>query len=438
MAKKKYKLNIKQTAAIGISGIVIAAILGIFGLGIGFPVAEQQTSNPLRHDQAGTIPLANVDVDDILEQIPEEILIDIPPVTSEDPIDEQINENIENILGPDEIIAIGIQVQRIDGLGNIVIEQSATPLSALSLFTGEDSPLLQEFSNGRLEINLQGIVDNPDVFITGIADFDILINNQSVFTSPITVAASGTPEITNKETGESQIQINFLSDIGIESRVLTFLFRDHLDLFNSETNTLEIVLSNIDFKLDGDPFGIAERTVLYTMGLELDNEIIIVQDTTINQPIKALATDNDLTIIFRPSTLSTGIDLEIQNIILTDSSGIIVEGDPTLFANAVSNGTTTTIEGYPLQRLTNYDVKATGITVENAAFTEANRPSLGLSFVMDLRINTPASQQNYDIICFWGGGGVIVCNLPECEFVSISAGQKCTAEINPSVVDAFG
>jgi len=123
MGKKKKGINKKYL--IPIFTFPILLLVSIFVLGVGLPIAEQVKENPL------TVPLPDVEVEDIIASIPEEIIIDIPPVTSEDPIEEQINENL---LGIDQSIEIGLVVQRIDSIGNMVREETTTQLPALSLF----------------------------------------------------------------------------------------------------------------------------------------------------------------------------------------------------------------------------------------------------------------------------------------------------------------
>lgn len=340
MAKKKFKLNIKQTAAIGISGIVIVTLLGIFGIEIGFdtlpflPSGAYDIDNFPSIDQATELNNANLGEqakqvfletpncegatnDDFLnanpdlpeqcdqeEELKKIIEMQMPinnstiPMnnTSQTPPPEQLCDiDPENILcqiinPPTSSLNLLSSITKTDSIGNEFFVEGAFAVPQLS-FLVEDTTNI-DFATGNLNIKLKlnselanqeyfGSCTNP-TFQPCVGKFDLLIGEQSIFTEPIDLGIGRTGDV-NGDVG-----LIFLTSPTSGSEDFTFFFNENLNRFTNEgvsTITIKIIELNVGqaqsipetMPSDLLSFSMLDQ-VIFTMDIARDDEQIIITD----------------------------------------------------------------------------------------------------------------------------------------------------------------
>lgn len=433
MVDKKNVLRLRRGRSVGFG---LIAIMGFLIAGFVFePIASsipdlapQVESNRL------TIPINELEqgdnVSDILDKIPEEVIDDVidNPITSTDKIEEQlkdevINDPIGTILvcppycGSDSIKII-TTVGKTDSSGKRTETVSSFDLTALALFSRDQE--LREFENGALDVSIKAFPSNPELRLDGTATFDILINNKSALTLPIQVKASGVPSqpivcVTtpcNQPDDVGSVRVNFISMSGQQSQNYILQFKDNLNKFQNGDSIIEMVLTDIDFKLDSKiQFG-GDKLILFKMDIERDDKNILITNEE-GVPVKSLKTDNDITIISSTMFPNTAMP-RINNIILRegnvlDEGKIIAQGDPSLFAHQETNGTSVSIEGFPLERNTSYNIRVTGDVI----FPSVS--SVKWFFDFNTVINTPQSQKDYTFSIIYNNlKNSITSNFPDC------------------------
>jgi len=240
-----------------------------------------------------------------IEALEKEIEEILPPPdlnntdTSPDPPPVQICDQIDCIDLPPIIPPIGTNtvvlsslITKINSQGNKTFTTEISEISALSFFVEDTSNI--DFSKGFLEIQTKATFradESPNPQIIGRADFDILINGESVLTDQITFEVDGghctvecpVPDIFCFDDAcsfgvQQGVGAEFISSTGLRSPSFTFSFEENFDKFPDGISTLEFVLINSDFTVDSDQNFQGTKNVLFSMDIAKDPNLIIIDD----------------------------------------------------------------------------------------------------------------------------------------------------------------
>jgi len=290
MSSLKDKLRLRRSRAVGLT-LVFLIMFMIGGFFFGSPFIEsldniapqQQIPIPVGGASAGTDPSVNIPVD---QTQPDQSANENPneQITSNADLCTQIgDESGSPLYCSSNPLVIESTVLKIDSNGNEVVSISRSIVPALS-FVEDISNI--DFSTGSLVIST--ILQNPELAsIIGSADFDILINNQTIFTSPQLVEWIPNLQSPNIVIGD------FVTSTG-RSQEFVFLFQDHIDKFPQVGITpLEIFLKNVDITVESrDKFG-ADSLLIFRMNIATDPDtVVIIDEEEGNQLI--FATDDQL------------------------------------------------------------------------------------------------------------------------------------------------
>ncbi len=396
----KDRLRLRRSRAVGLTLIFIIMFM-IGGFFFGSPFVEsfdnlappQTIPFPIGGDSAGTDPSVNIPVG----QQPDQDANENPneQVTSNSDLCTQIgDESGSPLYCSSNPLLLRSTVVKVDSNGVETTSVSRTEVPTLSFFVEDISNI--DYSTGRLEIST--LLENPEqATIFGSANFDILIDNQTIFISPVSVEWATTPTIISPVKGE------FITSTGRSSEFI-FQFTDHLDKFPQLGITpLEIKLSNVDITVDSrDKFG-TDSLDLFRMNIATDpNRVIIVSEE--GEPQVIFAIDDQLFFqskqVVKLASNSTNLNRgfpcpEMGAIFVNDFNNMQIVSTPPLSACQEVSVTTTepsvTAEVYlsgsvPLieeliQRNSTYNIIITAPT--QATF----------------QVQTPLSQKNYSFYC---------------------------------------
>jgi len=384
-------------ALIGVFGFLIAGF--VFGSPVIEAIPNIAPPETVSESQL-QLPFEETFVNDtsiVIDDVP----IPDDPVSSDDsPLEQIVDEVVDtpaDIILPDvgsNKITLMSEVTKIDSQGNSTVITGAFDVLALAFFVEEETDV--DFEQGRLEIRLWAISSEPELRVDGTGLFDILINNQTIFTVPIPIIVGGI-------SGESGATFNFISETGIESQVFIFSFADHVDKFVNEAVTpLEIKVTSLDLTLDNrDKFGSTELTI-FTMDIARDpNRILILNEQ--GGFDKIFPTDDILNVkaVRYANRLQPHIDLiqlkdSTGNPIFTSTAGCpITQLDRNNILSCTdSNDGGVKLVNFELQRDSTYTLRVKGETSQNRG-----------AFDFTSTWDTPKSQKNYSFICQWYQGG---------------------------------
>lgn len=294
---KKIKLPNKLLLA-GIGGGAVAVVLAVFVFGVGFDTLPAYRSVAIQ----GESPVADFGVDlsgftdeELIDNslLPEEIeeLPIITPeqiynttVTSNSTIAEQI---IETIV-PAKTIKLEANIVRIDSNSVRYPETLTFDISQLALFSEDVSNI--DYANGFVELGLV-LVTDPDIQLVAIGTFDVLVNNNTVFTDEILLNANG------MTSSDGKIDLKFSST----APQYTFDFANNFAKFPNEATTkLSFVIKSLEITTDKQ-YGMTNQEI-FSMDIFRDDFKILVTDTEGNQ-IRSYPKDIGLTITSDPSPI---------------------------------------------------------------------------------------------------------------------------------------
>ena len=396
----KDRLRLRRSRAVGLTLIFLIMFM-IGGFFFGSPFVEsldniappQTIPFPVGGDSAGTDPSVNIPVGEQPDQNANENPNE--QVTSNSDLCTQIgDESGSPLYCSSNPLVLQSTVVKVDSNGVETTSVSRTEVPTLSFFIEDISNI--DYSTGRLEIST--LLENPEqATLFGRADFDILIDNQTIFISPVSVEWATTPTIISPVKGE------FVTSTGRSSEFI-FLFADHLDKFPQLGITpLEIKLNNVDITVDSrDKFG-TDSLDLFRMNIATDpNRVIIVSEE--GEPQVIFAIDDQLFFqskqVVKLASNSTNLNRgfpcpEMGAIFVNDFNNMQLVSTPPLSACQEVSVTTTEpsvtaviyLSGsVPLieeliQRNSTYNIIIT-------APTQAN-----------FQVQTPLSQKNYSFYC---------------------------------------
>ncbi len=213
---------------------------------------------------------------------------ELPPEGSEDPPEEQIcdiePDNIlcGTILPDPSSVSLVTQIVKVSSSGERfeVSESFNVPLASLFV---EDTTNI-DFRNGFIEIELFA-ESEPEVQMTGIGTFDILIGQTSIFATPLEIKIQGMTDI------DGRIPITIISPAGNPSNDFRLDIGQQFDKFtNNQITDIKININQLDIQQTQiiqcittpcnpivSDFSVSDITV-FTMGILRDDIRLIIQD----------------------------------------------------------------------------------------------------------------------------------------------------------------
>jgi len=213
---------------------------------------------------------------------------EVPPEGSEDPPAEQLcdiepdNPLCGTILPDPSSVSLVTQIVKVSSSGERfeVSETFNVPLASLFV---EDTTNI-DFRNGFIEIELFA-ESEPEVQLTGIGKFDILIGQTSIFATPLEIKIQGMTDI------DGRIPITIISPAGNPSNDFRLDIGLQFDKFtNNQITDIKININQLDIQqiqviqcvtTPCDPivsdFTVSDIT-LFTMGILRDDIRLIIED----------------------------------------------------------------------------------------------------------------------------------------------------------------
>ncbi len=224
-------------------------------------------------------------VEEINDMLNEEDPLDpnLNGTTSTDPPIDQICDELDLSCGSSPQLQLQTSITKIDSAGNSELVEDVFDIPLASFFVEDSSNI--DYSTGRLEIKLS-VKGDPNTQYTGIGEVDLLINGQTILTSPLTVAVDG--------TGEVDLLFGGISD------TFTVSFADEFDKFvNQQTTPILVKIKSLDVSSSTDDFAMVDQDVFVMTILRDDFKIIIMDEQGVS--IRVYPTDS----IIRLTTTST-------------------------------------------------------------------------------------------------------------------------------------
>lgn len=300
MAKKG--INRIVIAGLGV-GVLIAVIVPVmflvFGIGVEFEIVFTDIDEFIDQYPVETLPFEK---ELILEtEIGEEIVIEteqfteIVEVIDQFPVGtlpvEQTVEIFEMVENSGEIppevptlteVTLITETTKVDSEGNLFFETTETEFFLFTLFVEDISNI--DFSKGRIETSLK-IRSDPNTQISGQANFEILIANQTIFTQPQKIEVSGITDV------DGILEIDFVNPIGllskqfllnIEEQTPKIQFRG-ITQFQYIITDFVVTANNIDYQID--------RAEIFSFNLFRDPNLILITDSG-GEQIRVFPTDD--------------------------------------------------------------------------------------------------------------------------------------------------
>ena len=249
-------------------------------------VEGQIIETPCPIDGGGT----DETVEEINEMLNEEDPLDpnLNGTTSTDPPIDQICDEFDLNCGGSAKLQLQTSITKIDSAGNSELVEDVFDVPLASFFV-EDSTNI-DYSTGRLEIKLS-VKGDPNTQFTGSGEVDLLINGQTILTSPLTVEVDG--------TGEVDLLFGGISD------TFTVSFADHFDKFvNQQPTPILVQIKSLDVSSSTDDFAMVDQDVFVMTILRDDFRILIVDEQGVT--IRVYPTDSVIRLTTTSTTPSAG------------------------------------------------------------------------------------------------------------------------------------
>lgn len=309
----KSKINRKLVALGGLSIVVITGVVIVMFVplsALGF--TDERLPEQIIED---TIDQAEIDgfeiefCNDII--CPDNIQIQNKTLIDEiiDPIEEGIQETDPEVIINEEdkeiIIEKGIEQPPAEIIPEIIPEKEPSVVEIISNVTKIDNtgerfrsstsfnlPLFGLFVEDTTNKNFdQGFIENqffvktdPNLNIELNGFFDILIDNQTILTNPVTINVQGISD------QDGMISINFLSPSGLPSESFLFQFNDHIDKFSTSGLTkIEYKLSDVSANIDDFSYLLSSETI-FEMDIFTDINLITIMNEE-GQTVRVFPTD---------------------------------------------------------------------------------------------------------------------------------------------------
>lgn len=351
---------------------------------------------------------------------PEEIPIDEnpPPITSEDPPLEQVcDEDPDNVLCEviveptidENTVTISGLITKTDSDSVSTVVETAFDIPLQSLFIDPESN--RDFRTGSLDIRVVGDTSATDLSLTGSADFDILIANQTIFTEPIQISF-------NKAQGSGDITTGFNID-GETKNGFLLSFQDYIDKFPEQgTTELQINLNNVEITIDSRESFTSPELNLLTMTIDSDPNLILITneqgDVERVLPIDGGLAYHNLGLFSLDNSGSgqcRGYNTRHSGTIeIFDSENVLLQSGILKVGNTYSSecGRFWNALNLVLERDTEYRLVHSGDTDTTANF--------------DITFKTPLSQKDYSLRCYYGNSAPLAwhtCTYPSADGTEI-------------------
>lgn len=222
-------------------------------------IGEEKPTNPIQ-EIVDPIPL-----------IPEPKLTCVPP---EKLVDGFCNApELPPVVQPKvELIS---NITKIDNSGNRYESKTNVSFNLLSFFVEDTSNI--DFDAGFIEERLF-IKTEPNRLVTGSGNFDVLIGNSSIFSTPIKLDVMGTTD------SLGQLTVNFIPQEGIKTKDYTFQFASNINKFaTSGITRMDFKSTGFSIKVDDFDYSL-DNTNIFQMDIARDpNQIIIVNEEGIKK-----------------------------------------------------------------------------------------------------------------------------------------------------------
>lgn len=207
---------------------------------------------------------------------------------SDDPPIVQICDQLGIACGT-ETLEIEAVITKIDFNGTRFVVTEPFVIPQLSFFVEDTSNI--NFRDGFLELELFLKTQPNRLLEVTDGDFDLTVEDQSIFQQPIKLDASG---ITQED---GRLRLNFISPTGSPSPVFTFAFEDNLDLFPQDSTTpLRMNLDKLDLTRNNvDLFSLSNQT-LFSMDIAREDVRIIIENEQTGELERVFPSDSKLII----------------------------------------------------------------------------------------------------------------------------------------------
>lgn len=284
-----------STRSIVLGIVAITAIVLIAGNAIGLPIPDflgvSQLLIPQTPSFTSTIYNQNVNGATILNGETTEVLLigngtgELPPVET------------TNQTASEAGLILITEVVKIDSSGTEDIDRITFEFGQLA-FVEEDTAI--DYSSGSIEIRSMEIRGDPNVEVSGLGTFDVLIANQTIFTMPHSLEIDTT---TGRFDDNGTARILFVDPTGSKSPTFTFSFTDNLMSFPDFALTeLKFVITDFVITVtvcptcdSSDTFGLIGGELL-TLVMNSDPSKTVIVDETTGENIVVDKADNNLVI----------------------------------------------------------------------------------------------------------------------------------------------
>ncbi len=373
----------------------------------------------------------------------------LPPITSEDPPEKQIGDELDGLCTEDNIescVPITIQVcppfcgtdtirlnsliAKTDSQGTKTFVTESIQVQMLSFFVEDTTNI--DFSDGFLEIRTKVFASDPTLRIVGSATFDIRVNNQTILPTGIEFTVNGIelPDgfgavavldiscedpITGVRNESCEFLSNplgvggvFISPTGIESNTFTFSFKDNLDKFPDGISTLEFVLIDSEFTLDSrSSFG-ATKLVLFTMTIASDPNLIIITDE-MGELQRIYPKDDRIVYYNYGDKYVDGLNCRSYWARHAGTISLFDSEDNLLVSKAMPHSRCSTFTAFDLNIFRNQEYRLVHVSNGN------DHPETHF----DVKFTTPKSQKNISLACYWSNTVGVGCTYPNADVSEI-------------------
>jgi len=314
-------------------------------------------------------------------------------------------------------VSIISTIFKTDNNGTTTESTTNFEIPLLAFFVEDTSNI--DFDNGFIQ---QGLVVSapPNTPISLIADFDILIANQTILPEPLTISINGITD----QNGE--LSIDYVNPLGLTSKDFLFSFADHLDKFPTiGTENVEFVIDNV--KVTSGDFEFAlQSVVIYSIAVATDPNQIIITDEAGGRT-RVFPTDDSLRIYSTPATVYVASTCQVRRFCSPaytyccypapamgggKVTHIMPDGTEEVIASFDSNGLLTCKAVFKRPLSCSSSTKVNILIQRNEIYKiDFTSPTFA-----SITFKTPMEQKNYVFYCKGTKSGIGTCNFLSATF----------------------
>lgn len=187
--------------------------------------------------------------------------------TTEDPFTKFCNENpIFIICSKTKSLELVTSVLKFDSSGKLVTEEKRSPIPQLA-FLGDDANI--DYRSGSLAFSLL-IKGDPNTDYNGLAKVDLMVGDQSLFTTPIEFSFKG-------KTDKDGTLKSLITNQGAERDLLQFKFADNFNRFpNEKTTQVKLHVTKLDVTGERDQKFSLVNSDVYSLNISRDDIKILI------------------------------------------------------------------------------------------------------------------------------------------------------------------